>query len=292
MGIITKAFIILLLFCRVAVPLQADSSIHNEHFVLQTDTITEEAATNAIVSSESFYGTPHNLPLHNTKQPIPIESSDNSDWMLYFLLAGLVFLSIAWFNFPVQCKKSFYAVLGLRYFFQINKEGGFFKGTHNYLLFFNFLIALSLMIYQSLIFAGIYDILEYSGQEYVFIAILLIILLLYILKYLVVNFLSWVFSTPIAGSIYLGNIIVFNQFIGLALMPLLFHNAFNPSLEAMYLMWSLVVGANVYKVIRGSVIAHNVSGFPVYYLFLYLCGIELLPLLLAWKVLKIYITAF
>ncbi len=292
MGILVNVLISFLLFYQVGVSLQTDPLVPDEPFVLQTDTIIDEAGTITIIGSESFYGSPHSLPLRNTQQPIPIESLENRDWMLWFLLAGLVVLSIAWFNFPVQCERSLYAVLGLRFFSQIDKDGGFFKGAHNYLLFLNFLIVLSLLIYQSLYYADMLELWKDADQEYVFVAILLMILSFYILKFLFLNFIAWVFNTQRAGSIYLGNIFVFNHFVGLILMPLVFHNAFNPSAEAIYVMLSLVVGANVYKVIRGSVIAHKVSGFSVYYLFLYLCGVELLPLLVVWRVVTSYLTAF
>ncbi len=291
MGVVTKVFVVFLVFFGVAFPLQADSFMHREQDTEQKVAIKEETDTITLISSESFYGSPHNLPLCDTLQPIPIKSADDGGWMLWFLLAGLVVLAIAWFNFPVQCKRSLYAVIGLRFFFQVDKDGGLFKGTHNYLLFLNFLIVLSLLIYQSLSQADILDFLEHVGHEYLFVAILLIILSFYILKFLFVNFIAWVFNTQRAGSIYLGNIFVFNQFIGLVLMPLVFHNAFHPSAEAIYVMWSLVVGANVYKVIRGSLIAHNASGFSVYYLFLYLCGVELLPLLVVWKAVTVYLAA-
>ncbi len=290
MGVIIHVFFYFMLFYPTAVLLQADTSQHNHPVALQADTIDEQVKASNRICSESFYGSPHKLPFRSMLKPVPIEESENRNWMLWFLLAGLVLLSIAWFHFPVQFTISVYAVLGLRYFFQIEKDGGFFKGVYNYLLFFNFLIVLSLLVYQSLYQTDMLEFWKVSAQEYVFAAILLLILLFYILKLLFVNFISWVFNTAKAGSIYLGNIFVFNNAVGLILMPFVFHNAFNPSDAVIYGMWFLVIGANIYKLIRGSLIAHSVSGYSVYYLFLYLCAIELLPLVVVWKAVKNYLS--
>lgn len=292
MGIIINVFVIFLILCQVAISAHTDLLYLDEPVATQNDTIIEEAATITMSGSESFYGTPHNLPMSNQHMPFPIERYEGSDWMLWFLLAGLVVLSIAWFNFPVQFKRNLYAVLGLRFFFQIDKDVGFFKGAHNYLLFTNFLIVLSLLTYQSLYHAEMLKMWRDTNQEYVFLAILIMFLSFFILKFLFINFIAWVFNTQRAGSIYLGNIFVFNNFLGLILMPIVFHNAFNQSFTIIYVMWSLVIMANVFKVIRGSIIAHQASGFSPYYLFLYLCGVELLPLLVVWRAATSYLSVF
>ncbi len=290
MCFLVSVFAIVLLFFQLEVSPQADFTQFEDQPLLLIEAPFENAGTITITNSESFFGSPHNLPVQDTGMPAVVESMNNSEWMLWFLLAGFVVFSIAWFNFPSKCKRSLYTVFGLRFFYQLDKEGGFFWETHNYLLFFNFLIVLSLLIYQSLSQSEMLNFADYLNQEYVYGLIFLIILSFYILKLLFVRFLAWVFNTRRASTIYLENIFVFNQFVGVVLLPLVFHNAFSPSSEMIYAMWIIVIGANAYKVIRGSFIANNVSGFSAYYLFLYLCAVELMPLLIAWRLVTNYMS--
>jgi hypothetical protein len=61
---------------------------------------------------------------------------------------------------------------------------------------------------------------------------------------------------------------------------LLYTNAYNPGTTGLYLAWALLVIINIAKMIRGAVIGYTQAGFSVYYLILYLCAIELAPLLI------------
>ncbi len=289
MYFLIHVFAAVLLWYQVETPQPVDTSFVVDQPELQADTMTGQAQSATITNSEAFFGSPHNLPVHKAPQPILLKQVDSRDWMLWVLLAGFLVLAVAWFNFTAPFKRSLKAVLGLHFFFQVDKEGGFFRETHNYLLFLNFLIVLSVLIYQSLAHANLLDLWAHLNPEYVYGMIFFMILAFYVLKLAFVRFLAWVFHTQRATTIYMENIFVFNQFTGVILLLLVFHNAFNPSPEMLYVMWALVVGANIYKVIRGSVIAHNTSGFSMYYLFLYLCGVELMPLLIVWKAVTSFI---
>ncbi len=250
---------------------------------------TTSGTVTTIKSSEAFYGTPHLLPVDAEGVVMLVENSTLNDWMLPIIILGLLFFSVAWYYFSPQIKQNLKAVFSWRFFYLVDKEEPFFRATTTYLLFGSFLVAISLLIYQTLQFFDLcfhlmtgHPVLEYA-------IILLSVLLFYPLKLLLVSFFAWVFSTARASYMYFVNIFMVNNLFGLLLLPLVFYNAFNPSKELLLLMWGLWLIFNVYKVIRGAYMANRESGFYAYYLFLYLCAVELAPLFVIVKAVAIYL---
>jgi hypothetical protein len=241
------------------------------------------------VSSNLLYGSPHLL--ETTQYPVasPHVSYVPNDWMLLVLVISLLFLSVAWYNFHPRVALSIKAFFALRFFYQLDKEAGLFREAHTYFLYANFLMVIALLFYQVL---HQYDLLHEFGHYHplaVYGIILVTLILLYALKVLIIKMIAWVFNTRKANMIYVENIFVSNMFAGLLLLPVVFYNAFTPSLFNLFIMMGVLVVINSYKLLRGLMFSYAASGFSVYYLFLYLCGVELAPLLVIYKMLTIYL---
>ena len=241
------------------------------------------------VSGDSFFGTPHHLQASEGMEALERAEPFPRDWMIWIMAAGLIAVAMSRYYFPTRVKNIFRAVIGLRLLYLLHKEGGFFRETPTYLLYVNFLLVISLLIFQtlratraSLPWDEIHPAVLYGG-------ILLFFLLFYLLKFLLTGFLAWVFYTRKASMLYFTNLFVMNQFTGLLVMPLVFYHAVIPSATSLYAAWVLVILLNVYKVIRGGILGHTISDFSVYYLFLYLCGVELAPLLIIGKAASVYL---
>lgn len=241
------------------------------------------------VSGDSFFGTPHHLQAPERMEVLEKAESFPRDWMIWVIVAGLTAVAISRYFFPSRVYNIFRAVLGMRLLYMLHKEGGFFRETPTYLLYLNFLLVISLLIFQtlratqaSLPWDEIHPLILYGG-------ILLFFLLFYLLKFLFMGFLAWVFHTGKASMLYYTNLFVMNQFTGLLVMPLVFYHAVTPSLNSLYAAWILIILLNIYKVIRGAILGYTISDFSGYYLFLYLCGVELAPLLIIGKAASAYL---
>ncbi len=248
-------------------------------------------AENETVSSSVFYGSPHKLEPRAFPDIMPFSSADSNDWMLILLFVCLLLISVAWYNFSARFAFSLKAFFALRYFYQLHKEGAFFRETHTYLLTANFLIVVSLLFYQVMDYYSLLDHLSLFHPLSIFGFLVIGFVLFYAIKSIVIKILAWIFSTEKASIIYLENVFVSNIFLGLILLPLVFYNAFTPSLVNIYAMFALLLAINLYRLLRGSLLSYAASGFSPYYLFLYLCGVELAPLLIIYKVLTIYFPA-
>lgn len=248
-------------------------------------------ADNKPVSSSVFYGSPHKLEAQAYPDIIPYTSGDSNDWILIVLFVNLLLISLAWYNFGVRIAFSIKAFFALRYFYQLDKEALFFRETHTYLLTANFLLVVALLFYQGLDYFDHLGSYAHLHPLIIFGVLLVAFILFYILKAMVIKLIAGIFSTEKASFIYLENIFLSNIFLGLILLPLVFYNAFTPSLANIYAMLVLLLAINLFKLLRGFLLSHTASGFSVYYLFLYLCGVELAPLLIIYKVLTLYLTA-
>ncbi len=234
------------------------------------------------------YMDPGHIPFISLINAIPRETGPAGDWAIWVLVVSLSLVSVVRFFFPGHIRQISTAVWSIRHFHILHKEGVVLY-TPGYLFKVNFLLVLSLLIYQSLEHTGLIPEGNIIGSFRIFLLVLFLLMVFYPVKSMIMGILAWVFQTGRASSAYFSNIFVFNQFAGLVLMPLVFIHAYNPFDYLLYSAWAVLALLNLYKVFRGSLLSFDAAGFSVYYLFLYLCGVELAPLLLIIKAASAYL---
>ena len=106
-------------------------------------------------NTEMFYGKPHLLvsqSLENFQlESFPFEE-EKSDWKIFILLAGFSSLAFSRFFFSPRMAVFVKATTGNVAFNQMEREGGFFDETLTYLLFLNFLVVFSLLLWQTIVY--------------------------------------------------------------------------------------------------------------------------------------------
>ncbi len=253
------------------------------HATASADTFESTSGDTPLTPSMSVFGSPHELQPEGDLRPVPRKGSPAGMWMLYVLIVCLGSLAVARYFFPGRFKRLLQSVFGLRFFLQLDKEGIIMNETPSYLLKVNFLLSLSLLMVQTVHYYSLATPWGMLHGALLFGGALVFLILFYILKRLLLIYLSWLFGTPHVSQSYFNNIFVFNHFAGIMILPIVFYQAFNPLSGALHLAWGLLILINIYKVIRGAYLGHSLAGFSLYYLFLYLCGVELAPLLILGK---------
>lgn len=278
----------------------AFASTVNDHVVSDPETFATvpdqdhevvNKAHNLPISSTLFYGKPHLLTTVDQLTGNPREITAGNEWMLLAIFVSLLSVAFAWFHFAPEMALTIKSVIGVRFFYQLVKDAQLLNQVNSYLLFANYVMVLALLSYQ--VMDQLFPVSEsVPAHPLVIYGILLAALIFfYLLKALIINLIAWVFNTRKASLFYFEHIFVSNVFIGLLFMPLVFYNAFSPSISSIYFMMVLLLLANIYKLIRGAILSYGASGFSVFYLFLYLCGVELAPLLVIYKLLFTYLSA-
>ncbi len=243
-----------------------------------------------VLSSNAFYGSNH-LLVAQGHTPLPLEPGLANDWILWVVALSLGVLAAARLLFPHRTRQFFGATLGGRHFNQMEREGNFFDESPAWLLFVNFLLMTALLIYQTLLQTGYLDKTGRLSPFLVFLIILTLLLLYYPAKSLLTSFFAYVFGTGQANNAYTKNIFLFNNLAGIILLPVVVYNTYQPAESGLYFAWALLALINIAKILRGASIGLTQAGFSVYYLILYLCAIELAPLLIFAKAAGSYLMA-
>jgi hypothetical protein len=106
-------------------------------------------------------------------------------------------------------------------------------------------------------------------------------------KLLVVKLVGVVFKVEGAVNEYIFNIFLHHKAIGIFLFPVTIALAFIKDIPPHYLVvtgWSIIAVVLVYRTLRGMLGGIQTAGISKYYLFLYLCTLEILPLIVIIKV--------
>jgi hypothetical protein len=249
----------------------------------------DHTTVSRIYSSRSYFG-PHELPAGELSTREILSRMKPSDIFTVLILMSLLLIGLANYFFPQRLREVIMAAWAPRHYNQLERETGLMDHWVSFFLFFNFLFVFVILTYQAVMFFGadtlVRDIPVYFLLTYITIAVVAF----YIIKYVLMFFLAWVFKTKESSLSYFRNILIVNNFVGMALLPAIIIYTYNPSDIIFYFAMGMLIIINLYKVIRGSIIGYQKSGFTAYYLILYLCAIEIAPLLLIIKISKNYIT--
>lgn len=266
----------------------AESLGYEPHEVQPPDTIQ------LLGNSQAFFHTPHHLTIAEpewTGRGLPIKRSNQNEWKIFIVLLGMISIAIARYLFGSRIRHFFRAAFGASFFNQMEREGGFFNETVTYLLFINFVIVISLLIWQTVLFFEVTPGTGHISPLWLFFLSLAFVSTFSLLKSLLLKFIAWVFNTRRVTNAYMKNMFLFNQIIGLALMPMAVYLAYNPTYQGVLFIWAFWLTANLVKLTRGAIIGYNQTSFSAYYLILYLCCIELVPFALIIKLGSMYLLA-
>ena len=209
-----------------------------------------------------------------------------TDWLLL-----LVFILISFFSYnKYHNKKRFYQILKAtisnRSINQLNRDGDIFKERISLVLTILYLLSFSLFVFLLLHYFYNLKNLDFFNLKF-YIKILLVITALFVIKFSVTRFVGFIFKNNNASSYYNLNNFIFNFSLGVFLLPI---NIFILYSNKNYSSFFVIFGAfflliiSIIKFYRAVVIGVSFSKFSNYYLFLYLCTLEILPLLILLKI--------
>jgi len=116
---------------------------------------------------------------------------------------------------------------------------------------------------------------------------------IYLVKFLVLKFTGWVFNAPEAAGIYAFIVFLINKMLGVALLPLLLLYAFSSdgvNNILITIIASLVVFTYGYRyIVSLSTIRGNLKVNAIHF-FIYLCAVEIVPMIIIYKVLFNYVS--
>ncbi len=251
-----------------------------KHWLTWFDSTSYKSFDTASYIPSDFKG--HSL---HTKINAPMEfQHENRNWLFVVLvLITILYLYIQnnFYNRYTQVKRAF---LVKRYYSQLVRDGNIFKERIVIPIYLIFLMAFSLKLYSTLLFLVDISHIPFSRFN-IYLLILLGLVSYQLLKSMVINLSGELFYTRNETSIYQLDTLLFTSFISLFLIPTMWFHTYYQSGIILIFIWSIYL---IFSIIRlGKAIIVWQKAFTVFKLFLYLCTLEILPIVIIIKVLTI-----
>jgi len=209
------------------------------------------------------------------------------DWIFWVLL-GLFFL-IAWVQvaYPQRLRLILRASFSNRDLHQIERDGNLSNERITFVLTVIYLFSVSMITYQfiQLLFPHTSSIPAFR----LYLLLTLAITAFWAFKLFLMNLIAYIFQTEQTNKTYQLNILITTSFLGLLLIPVLVITIYLKSVWALYIGLAFIGSFSLFRLIKGFFIGITLTRFSYFFLFVYLCTLEILPLLIAAKLIVDYL---
>lgn len=235
-----------------------------------------------------------NKLLNSKAEPVSFSvqfKKESSKESLFYLIVGIVFL-LAFLKYTY----SRYFTNLFRVFFntslrQSQLTDQLLQGKLPSLLFnVFFIISGGLYIYILLLF---YQLIKIDNQWMMILSSIVILGLIYLIKYCTLKFTGWITGLKEVTNTYVFVIFLINKIIGIFLVPFIVILFFSDSTFVKLAVITSLMSIGVFLLLRffrSYGLVQNQLKISKFHFILYLIGIELLPLLLIYKGLMVYLS--
>ncbi len=252
----------------------ADSVSWNQGLFYANDAVAIENDTTGFLGSNSV----------GDLTPI-LHGTDNSQILTLFLLGLIFVVGAIWYFAPSLLQNSFSLIyknpFGRLKESTANKTGAF----TSIVLYINFFVSFSLLaflILNSEMFLGLED--PFDWQWFYYMISMLVAWVLY--RYVFIAFSGFVFNTydiAVQQNRFYNSI---DKALGLLFLPILLLALYAESNLFFYLAFVIVAGLILMRWIFTFSIGIRITNFSWFHFILYLCALEIVPLMLLLKVLQ------
>ena len=234
------------------------------------------AITNQIVVSESY--TQRDVP---SVKEIKNRSTNDPKWIFWVIVCILSYIAgVRTFN-QKNFKASLNSVFSMKFSFRLLEEKGVIFNYITLQLFTIFVLIAALFTHQMLIKTG-HPFLD--GDVWMYLSITAIILGIYVLKFLLHIVWGWLLQLNKLGITLISNTVTTSNFIALVIFPVLIILIYidNPLLETIFIrtIAATFLLSVLYRVVRAIILQGSYFRYPIVYLILYLCILEISPWLI------------
>jgi len=229
--------------------------------------------------------------LLKVQQNNSIPNKSNSDyWGLFIFIFCLLILMIIKTTYSKRLSQIIKSFFNPRLMPQLNRDGNIFNERITAFIYPIYFISFGFIIYEviTLVFSNK---INYQGYL-IYLLCLVGFIIFYFTKYLLIKTISIIFLTKRETDDYLLNQLIFNFVIVLVIFPgafLIFYA--QPQLKIIFLIGLAIIFSliMIYRIIRSFFIGISLNKFSHFYLILYLCTVDIIPILLILRFLYNYL---
>jgi hypothetical protein len=206
------------------------------------------------------------------------------DWVLGVLMGCFILFAWAQVFYARRIRQVFRAPFSKRFINQLTRDGNLFRERISVVMGSIYILTFALFLYEfnEQIFG--YSIHGITGVSLYWLITGVIIVSLAV-KVILVRFLGAIFKTRETTNNYLLNLLIFALLAGPLFLVALVFIVYLKSALLLYLCLAGYVILLVFRFTRGFFIGMELRKFSYLFLFVYLCSLEILPLLVLVKVL-------
>lgn len=209
-------------------------------------------------------------------------NSSGGDWIFGIFLLCFILLSWIRIFYKKRLNLIFKTFISQRTTNLLLRDGTLFNERISLALSFIFFSTISMFAYCIYQLATNTEFKPTQGLI-IYGQIFLLIFAFIAFKMALVNIIGNVFNNKIKSFEYQINDLIFFQVLGVVLLPIVLFYSYLHTLNLLYIATSIMFLWYIYKLLRDLFIGITHSKFSLFYLFLYFCTVEILPLLVLIK---------
>jgi len=210
-----------------------------------------------------------------------------TDWIFWLIFAGFVLLTITKFYYEKRIGLLFTSVFSRSSLTILTREGSLWRHQSFIPLLIIYITSITLFLFEVTEYYNPGSSTGLSGLL-LFVEIVGAYLLLFSLKVLVIRMTGWIFRNQQIAFEYTQNIFIINIFGGIILLPLILLINYSIPEVFIFIASGLLAILMLYRFVRGIAIGLSDAKFSLFHLFLYLCTLEILPLVIIAKFVSKY----
>jgi len=204
----------------------------------------------------------------------------------FFIIYVLVSLIFAWafFNYKKNIRQILNAAFSNQKMQYLVREQNLFKSKISLFLYITFIISYSFFLIQAYSYFFISS--EIGNIFHVSLKLSVAIAFFILFKWLIMYFIGNIFKNLETALLYILNSLIYNVITSLILIPLtfiIFYIKLDLKEYFLYIGLILLLILNLLRYFRYIIIGLTYSKFSYFYLILYLCSLEILPILIVLK---------
>ena len=171
----------------------------------------------------------------------------------------------------------------LRSIVNSNQLKGLKRSDKTYFNIQNILLYLAFVVNLSLFINMVADRFIQLPFELKWYYVLIGVLAVYVVRHIVQQIISFIFPFDTPSNLHNYSLMIHNMILGVILLPLLIGLQFGPeSFEGIFFYMGIaaVIVSYIIRQAKGILFALSISGFNIIYFFIYLCGVEIAPVLI------------
>ncbi len=245
----------------------------------------------------------HKLLLLNTEQRIAVYGVNttkpqqgittrtkvavNNDGYFIGIVSAVLLLTYVMYTQRKRLRSIINAIVAERYFNQFVREDNTLVQRVFLILTLIFALILPLFICQVINYYH-FNTSDIKGFA-LYIVLLLLLAIVYFVKIITASFLGYVFMMEDLVKSHFYNVFLTNNLLGLCLLPIVTLITYGQGLSAPFFIkagLAIIVLGYTFRTLRSLVMNIGFKGGAVYHLFLYFCTLEILPLVVLFKLLS------